>query len=411
MLTLLKPWSCTPTWRQVRRHPLERARRGRARGTSASPVASNCSMRRAELEALRPLGPAAARVPPVDGEDRRAVLGPPGRVRSSGSCRRTARTAGRSCGSRSRGWGEAIGSLWAERPCAPKAHIIYDRLTRASPAVACASVIRSRPIPRATRRARPRSRAAALCSTRLFDKPSRAAAAAWIRVLAGRHGLPVRGHAARTRRGARCRPREALDRGRDRSALDRLPRDERARPTSTARRSGPPGRVRCRAARAAARCCQRPAATPSGAFDITSHAAQPLLGFPAAARAALPAARRDRAGARLGSACSTSARSRRGDGALPPRRRRAEPREHRQGLRARPVARALRDARRRGTRCCRPGAAASAPSAARRGWPIDVRSPRSPTAARARCACATARWAPAAPASSSSRSRAGATAT
>ena len=61
---------------QVRRHPLERAR---AAEIEELLVAGRVELqqRGAELEALRPLGPAPGLVAPLDGEDGRAVFGPP----------------------------------------------------------------------------------------------------------------------------------------------------------------------------------------------------------------------------------------------------------------------------------------------------------------------------------------------
>ena len=63
--------------RQVRRHALDGAR---APELEEPPVAGGVELqqRRAELKSLRPLGPAAGPIPPLDGEDGRAILGPPG---------------------------------------------------------------------------------------------------------------------------------------------------------------------------------------------------------------------------------------------------------------------------------------------------------------------------------------------
>ena len=62
--------------------------------------------RRSELEALRPLGPAARAIAPLDGEDRRAVGGIPASARSRESCRPTARTGARCLAA---GRGESVG--------------------------------------------------------------------------------------------------------------------------------------------------------------------------------------------------------------------------------------------------------------------------------------------------------------
>ena len=62
--------------RKVRRHPLERPG---APELQEAGIAGGVELqdRRAELEALRPLGPAAGHVLALDGEDGRAVLGQP----------------------------------------------------------------------------------------------------------------------------------------------------------------------------------------------------------------------------------------------------------------------------------------------------------------------------------------------
>ena len=73
--------------RQVRRHPLERALASEVEeGTSPGRV--ELQQRGAELEALRPLGPAAGAIPTVHREHGRAVFGRPPLRQSRGSCGR-----------------------------------------------------------------------------------------------------------------------------------------------------------------------------------------------------------------------------------------------------------------------------------------------------------------------------------
>jgi hypothetical protein len=63
--------------RQVRRHALERARPAEIQELTLA-CGVELQQRRSELEALRPLGPAARAVAPLDSEHRRTVAGVPG---------------------------------------------------------------------------------------------------------------------------------------------------------------------------------------------------------------------------------------------------------------------------------------------------------------------------------------------
>ena len=74
MLTLLNPWSCTPDVGQVGRHAVHRVR---AADLEELLLSRGVELEdgRAELEALRPLGPAPGGPPAVDCEHGRALRG------------------------------------------------------------------------------------------------------------------------------------------------------------------------------------------------------------------------------------------------------------------------------------------------------------------------------------------------